>query len=418
MPPDTHWRAATPAALLIPVLALLNAVTPLSIDMYLSAFPQMATEFDTTPSAVQLTMTTFLVGLAAGQLVIGPLSDRYGRRRPLIIGAVACLLASALCIVAPSIGALIGLRFVQGFTGAAGVVISRAIIADVARGSSAARLFAVMMLISVAAPVIGPVLGGLIVSDLGWRAVFAALALINLLMVIGVLIGAPESLPVDQRRPSGFKVLAASTASVLRNRHYLGYTLTVALVAGAMFAYIAASPFVLQNIIGLGPRAYAFTFGACALAIAAGSMGSARIVGRFGPRRVLMGGVLAAVVIAALQLLNVTIGGVTPGVTIALMACFLAALGFVYANATSLAVTEVAYAAGTGSAVLGFLQYGAGAITPPLVGLAGSASAVPMGVVMATASVLAAAALFTLTRGHVVTDDRAESRPAVAEQHA
>ena len=148
------------------------------------------------------------------------------------------------------------------------------------------------------------------------QTVFAALALINLLMVIGVLIGAPESLPVDQRRPSGFKVLAASTASVLRNRHYLGYTLTVALVAGAMFAYIAASPFVLQNIIGLGPRAYAFTFGACALAIAAGSMGSARIVGRFGPRRVLMGGVLAAVVIAALQLLNVTIGGVTPGVTI------------------------------------------------------------------------------------------------------
>lgn len=403
----------TISALLITVLALLNAVTPLSIDMYLSAFPHMTTEFGTTPSAVQLTLTTFLIGLATGQLVIGTLSDRFGRRRPLIIGSVACLLVTALCIVAPSIGFLIALRFVQGFTGAAGVVISRAIIADRSRGSDAARLFAVMMLIGVLAPVIAPVMGGFIVAALGWRAVFAALAIINLVMVLGVVFVAHESLPVERRRPGGLHHLVVSARSVLGNRYYVGYTLTMAFAAAAMFAYISASPFVLQNIIGLSPRAYALTFGSCALAVGAGSAISARIVKRFGPRRVLRFGVVAMAAVATLMLLDVTVGGVTAWATIALMACFMGAVGFVYANATSLAVTEVRHAAGSGSAVLGFLQYGMGAITPPLVGLAGSSSAVPMGVAMFSAALAAVVALFVLTRGHVVEDEPLESEPLV-----
>ncbi|EID17629.1 multidrug effflux MFS transporter [Mycolicibacterium phlei] len=399
-------------ALLICVLALLNAVTPLSIDMYLSAFPQMADEFGTTPSAVQLSLTTFLVGLAVGQLVIGSLSDQFGRRRPLIIGSIACLVISALCVVAPGIEALVALRFAQGFTGAAGVVISRAIIADRAHGAAAARLFAVMMLISVLAPILGPMAGGAIVVGFGWRAVFVALAIVNLLMVAGVVCCVDESLPPDRRRPGGLRALATSARSVLGNRYYIGYTLTMAFAAAGMFAYISASPFVLQNIIGLSPQAYAFTFGACALAVGVSSAISARIVGRFGPRRVLKFGVTAMTVVGALQLLDVTVGGVIPWATIALNAGFMASLGFVYSNATSLAVTEVRHAAGSGSAVLGFLQYGAGAVTPPLVGLAGSANAVPMGVAMFTAAVAAALAVFVLTRGHVPADSRAETSAA------
>ncbi|SEH90593.1 MFS transporter, DHA1 family, bicyclomycin/chloramphenicol resistance protein [Mycolicibacterium rutilum] len=398
------------SALLIIVLALLNAVTPLSIDMYLSAFPRMATEFGTAASSVQLTLTAFLVGLASGQLVIGTLSDQFGRRRPLIIGSVACLIATALCIVAPSIGVLIALRFVQGLTGAAGVVISRAIIADRSRGAEAARLFAVMMLIGVLAPIIAPVLGGTIVTGFGWRAVFVALAAINLLMVAGVVFLVDESLPPELRRPGGLGNLASSARSVLGNRYYLGYTLTMAFAAAGMFAYISASPFVLQNIIGLSPQAYAFTFGGCAIAVGVSSAISARVVGRFGPRRVLVFGVAAMVVDATLMLVDVTVGGVTPWATVALMAGFMAAVGFVYANATSLAVTEVRHAAGSGSAVLGFLQYGTGAVTPPLVGLAGSSSAVPMGVVMFGAAAAAAVALFALTRGHVVAEDDAEDQ--------
>jgi DHA1 family bicyclomycin/chloramphenicol resistance-like MFS transporter len=394
------------------VLALLNAVTPFSIDMYLSAFPEMAQEFGTSASNIQLTLTTFLVGLAVGQLVIGTLSDRFGRRRPLIIGTLACVAVSAFCALAPSIELLIVLRFAQGFCGAAGVVISRAVIADRARGSRAARLFAVMMLIGVLAPITAPILGGVIVTGLGWRAVFAALAILNIVTLLGVLFGVKETLPEHHRRPGGLKALGTSARSVLGNRHYLGYTLVMAFTAAAMFAYIAASPFVLQNVLGFSPATYSLTFGSCALAVAAGSLTSARLVKNFSPRRVLMGGVTAVVVVTLLMLLNVTVGHVIPWATITLMACFMGSIGFVYANATALATTEVSHAAGTGSAVLGFLQYGMGAVTPPLVGMLGEGSAVPMGVVMFVAATLAASSLFVLTRGHVPFDDEDEALPA------
>jgi DHA1 family bicyclomycin/chloramphenicol resistance-like MFS transporter len=391
-------------------------VTPFSIDMYLSAFPEMAAEFGTSPSMVQLTLTTFLVGLASGQLVIGSLSDRFGRRRPLIIGTVACLAVSVICVAAPSIEALVALRFAQGFAGAAGVVIARAVIADRARGAAAARLFAVMMLISVLAPITAPMLGGVVVTALSWRAVFAVLAAMNLLMLLGVVFVVDESLPTHRRRPGGLKALAESTASVLGNRAYLGYTLCMAFTAAAMFGYIGASPFVLQNILGFSPAMYSVTFGSCALAVGVGSLISARLVKTASPRRVLIGGVSALVVVTAAMLVNVAVGHVIGWATIALMACFMGSIGFVYANATALATTEVRHAAGTGSAVLGFLQYGMGAVTPPLVGLAGETSAMPMGLVMFGAAVVAATALFTLTRGHVPeADDEEALAPVSAE---
>jgi DHA1 family bicyclomycin/chloramphenicol resistance-like MFS transporter len=394
-----------PTAALIAVLALLNAVTPFSIDMYLSAFPEMASEFGASPSTIQLSLTTFLVGLAVGQLVIGTLSDRYGRRRPLIIGTVACVGVSVACALAPSVALLIGLRFAQGFCGAAGVVISRAVIADRSRGSRAARLFAVMMLIGVLAPITAPILGGVIVTGFGWRAVFFALAVLNLLTLLGVMLAVRESLPEELRRPGGLTALGASARLVLGNRYYLGYTLVMAFAAAAMFGYIAASPFVLQNILGFSPALYSVTFGSCALAVGAGSLISARLVRSLPPRRVLTGGVTAMLVVTAVMLLNVTVGQVIPWATIALMACFMGSIGFVYANATALALGEVAQAAGTGSAVLGFLQYGMGAVTPPMVGLLGQASALPMGVVMFGAATLAALSLFVLTRGHVPFSD-------------
>ncbi len=265
-----------PSAWLIVVLAMLNAVAPpFSIDMYLSAFPpEMAADFGTSAPMIQLTLTTFLIGLASGQLVIGSLSDRYGRRRPLIIGTSACLAVSVLCALAPSIELLIVLRFAQGFCGAAGVVIARAVIADRTSGSGAARLFAVMMLISVLAPITAPVLGGVVVTGLGWRAVFAVLAAMNMLMLLGVLLAVGESLPEHRRRPGGLKALGASTRSVLANRHYIGYTLCMAFTAAAMFAYIAASPFVLQNILGFSPTMYSLIYGACALAVGGAAVSS------------------------------------------------------------------------------------------------------------------------------------------------
>jgi DHA1 family bicyclomycin/chloramphenicol resistance-like MFS transporter len=196
------------------------------------------------------------------------------------------------------------------------------------------------------------------------------------------------------------KALASSIGSVLTNRHYLGYTTTSAFITAAMFAYVSASPFVLQDIVGLSPAAYSCTFAACSLAVAIGSAVARCTVKTLAPRRVLIGGVTALMAITALILVAVTIGEVRPVPTIALMGCFMAAIGFVYGHANMLATTEVHQAAGIGSAILGFLQYTAGAIVSPLVGVAGRGSAVPMGVVMFSAISAAAATLLVLTRGH------------------
>src|SRR5690242_15315889 len=202
---------------LIAVLAALNAVAPFSIDMYLSAFPTMARDFHASTSSIQLTMTAFLIGLAGGQLVVGQLSDRYGRRPPLIAGTMTCLVASALCVAAPAIEVLIGLRFVQGFAGGAGVAIARAVVADRVTGRSAVQSFSTMTITAVLAPIAAPVLGGAVVTTLGWRAVFVVLAVMNLSTLVGVVLFVDESLSDDRRRPGGLKALAADIFDVLHN---------------------------------------------------------------------------------------------------------------------------------------------------------------------------------------------------------
>jgi DHA1 family bicyclomycin/chloramphenicol resistance-like MFS transporter len=237
----------------------------------------------------------------------------------------------------------------------------------------------------------------------------------NLTMLLGVVLFADESLLEDCRRPGGLKALAASTRSVLRNRHYVGYAMAIAFTTGAMFGYISASPFVLQNIIGLSPAGYSAVIGACSLAVAAGSAIATRVVDKISPRPAAIGGLIVLVIIAALLLLTVTVGHVLTWATIALMACFMASVGFNYPNTTTLAMAEVRHAAGTGSALLGFLQYGAGALTPPLVGIAGHTSAVPMGIVMLAATLAALTALLLLTRGPAPCHDYLEKRlPALA----
>jgi DHA1 family bicyclomycin/chloramphenicol resistance-like MFS transporter len=389
---------------LVAVLVVLTAVAPFSIDMYLSAFPRMAEDLGASTSAIQLTLTTFLIGLAGGQLVIGQLSDRYGRRIPLIVGSATCLVASVSCVFAPSAHILMGLRFVQGFAGAAGVVIARAVIADRARGTIAVQLFSTLNFASVLAPLAAPLLGGVVVTYLGWRAVFAVLAVVNLCALLGVMFFVDESLPEGHRRPSGWKALALSTCDVLANRRYLGYTATTAFMTAAMFGYVAASPFVLQDIVGLSPATYSLTFASGSVAVALGGAVARLAVKRVTPRRLLVVGVFALVVITALIMLTVTIGAVRPAPTIALMGCFMADVGFLYGHAATLAAMEVHHAAGTGSSILGFLQYLAGGVASPLVGMGGHHSAVPMGVVMFGASSAAAAALLLLTRGHVVDD--------------
>ncbi|WP_432565150.1 multidrug effflux MFS transporter [Kineococcus sp. SYSU DK003] len=381
-------------------LALLTAIAPLATDMYLPALPTMVGDLGSTASGVQLTLTTFLVGLALGQLVIGPLSDQFGRRRLLLAGTVVCALAGAVCAIAPNEAVLVAARFVQGFSGAAGIVLSRAVIADRAAGERAARLFSLMMVISGVAPVVAPLLGGSLLGAVGWRGIFWILAAIAVVMVLAVVAVVPESLPIERRRPGGLAATWRAAREVLGDRVYLGYTLTFAFAFTSMFAYISASSFVYQNVLGLSTVQYSIAFAANAFGLVAASAASGALTGRLAPLTMLRGGV-AVLVVDCAALLAVVLAGAPRWGVLVLLFLAVSSLGFVLGNATSLATGRVPRNAGTGSAVLGALQFGLGALASPVVGLAGESDARPMAVTMVVVAVLSLLSLWTLARERV-----------------
>jgi DHA1 family bicyclomycin/chloramphenicol resistance-like MFS transporter len=409
---DTAWSATMslsstgpapvaqkPTGSLTATLALLSFVMPLATDMYLPAFPKMADELGTDASGVQLTLTAFLFGQAVGQLVFGPLSDRYGRRMPILSGAAVCTVATALCAVAPSLGALIALRFVTGFSGAAGLVIGRAVVSDVATGTVAARLYGVLMALGGIAPIVAPLAGGAVVGNAGgWRGVFWVLSGISLLMFLAALCFVPESLPEEQRRSGGTAATLWAARSVLGDRVYVGYMLAFVFAFGALFSYISGSAFLLQNVLGfsVGQASVAFSLGALTATLS--STANTKLVGRYPPRLLLRAG-LATMLVATTAALLVTVTGHLDRVlALGLIAIAFLGLGQVFGTATALAIDRVPHAAGTGSAVLGTLQGVLGAVASPLVGLGGDDTAVPLFTGMAGCSLIAVLGLL-LTGG-------------------
>jgi MFS transporter, DHA1 family, multidrug resistance protein len=394
--------ARAPVGVWICALALLTAIAPLATDMYLPALPEVATELGTTPSNVQLTLTGFLVGLAAGQLVIGPLSDAWGRRRLLLAGTVLCLVATAACIWAPTIGVLVVARFLQGFGGAAGIVLSRAVIVDRTTGSGTVRLFSLMMAINGIAPVVAPLMGSALLGVGTWRVIFVALTALTLLMAVGAFAAVPETLPPERRVSGGLRTTGRDVRSALSRPRYVGFTLAFAFAFATLFTYISGSPFVLQNALGLSSGTYALAFGANAAGLITASIANGQLAGRVDPQRVL-GIATAALVVLSLVLLGVVLAG--PSVWPVLVLLFLAvtSLGFIMGNASALASREVRDIAGTGSALLGALQFALGAVVSPLVG----SSPLVMAVAMVAASVLSLGTQVALGR-------RRQGLPAVA----
>jgi DHA1 family bicyclomycin/chloramphenicol resistance-like MFS transporter len=386
------------------VLALLSAVAPLATDMYLPGFPVMAEDLGASATGIQMTLTSFLLGLALGQLLIGPLSDSYGRRKPLLIGTGVAILSSLLITVAPNVETLTVLRVFQGLGGAAGVVLSRAVISDRSTDAvSSARLFQIMMVIGGLAPVLAPLIGTGVVSVFGWRMVFAVIALLSLISFVGILRAVPESLPVEARNSGGFAALRQGMGTVLGNRLYLGYTLTVGFSFMVMFGYISASPFVFQGVLGLSPLAYSIAFGVNAIGIAVVSAISAKLVVRISPRRLTFVGLMVLIFGAAATVIAVISGA---GALFLLPAIFVSvsSLGIILGNASALAIGQTPRQAGTASAVLGALQFCFGALASPLVGAAGEGSAVPMALVMIAAALLAFASYTLLTREEAGVD--------------
>jgi DHA1 family bicyclomycin/chloramphenicol resistance-like MFS transporter len=373
-------------ARLIFILGALTAFGPLSIDMYLPGLPDLAATLDAPAWAAQLTLTACLAGLALGQIVAGPLSDRLGRRAPLLAGVSAYAGASLLCALAPSVYALVGLRFVQGLAGAAGIVIARAVVRDMYTGREAARFFSMLMLVNGAAPILAPVLGGQVLEVTSWRGVFVVLAAIGVLLAAAAALGLPETLDAARRHPGGVGATLRTFGRLLADRGFLGHALACGLSFGAMFAYIAGSPFVLQEIYGASPQLFSVMFAANALGIVAASQLNRVLIGRFEPRAIMVAALGVQALAGVTLLVAVAVGtGVWP--VVVLLFAVVSSLGLVMPNATALALADHPDVAGSASGLLGVMQFIVGATTAPLVGVAGTDTALPMAMLIAALGV-------------------------------
>ncbi|MCU1406492.1 MAG: Bcr/CflA family drug resistance efflux transporter [Glaciihabitans sp.] len=392
--PDVHADRPLPSGHkgitsgLLVVLALLSALAPFATDLYLPAFPLMTGDLSTTATSVQLTLTAFLVGIAVGQLIFGPLSDRFGRVRPLIIGALLCVVASAVAAVAPTVGILIAARFVQGLTGAAGMVIGRAIISDLSSGKAAAQAFSLMMIVGGVAPVIAPLVGSLLVEPLGWRGILWVVFGLATLMLVAVAVVVRESHTPERRTAAAAHTAAHGKSSGLLSRVYLSNTLAFAFAFAVMMAYISASPFVYQVMIGLSATQYGLLFGANAVGLVAVSALSAKLAATHNVRRMLGLGIVLVFAATIALLLLVVLGAPVGWLPVPIFVA-VASLGLVLGNATALALAAVPRAAGTGSAVLGALQFALAAAVSPLVSIGGEDTALPLAIVMVTVAAIA-----------------------------
>lgn len=373
---------------LLVVLGLLSAIAPFAIDLYLPAFPLMSRELGATATAVQLTLTAFLVGVAAGQLVFGPLSDRFGRRVPLVAGALLCVAASAATVLAPTVETLVAARFVQGLSGAAGMVIGRAVVSDLATGRAAARAFSLMMIVGGVAPVVAPVVGSLLLRPLGWRGLLGVVLVLTVVMLVSVLVVVPESHPRERRTGRGRT--PRSGRSGLGSRAYLGNTVAFTFGFVVLMAYISASPFLYQEMMGLGEIQYGLLFGLNALALAVVSGISGKLAATRSVPGLLRTG-LVTVLVAATVLAVLVATGIPAGWYAAPIFVAVAGLGLVLGNATALALAAVPGAAGVASALLGAAQFALAGAVSPLVGIGGGGTAGPLAAVMVAAAVVALA---------------------------
>ncbi|MEV6797394.1 multidrug effflux MFS transporter [Micromonospora rifamycinica] len=388
---------------LVLVLGSLLAIGPLTIDMYLPALPAIAADLATTSAAVQLTLTGTLAGLALGQLLIGPLSDAVGRRGPLIAGLALHIVASALCVVAPNIVVLGGLRVVQGLGVAAATVVAMAVLRDLFSGTAFATLLSRLLLVMGAAPILAPTLGGGVLRWTDWRGVFVTLTVLGVLLVVLAVVGLPETLPARRRQRGGVWTTLGLYASLLRDRVFVGLVLVAGLAMAALFAYVAGSSFVLQERYGLDEQQFGLAFGAGAVGLIGAAQYNVRLLRRHSPQRILVTsltiGTLAG--LALLAFAATGFGGL-PALLVALWAV-LASAGLAMPNAPALALSRHGEAAGTASALLGAVQFGVGAVAAPMVGVLGN-GAVAMALVVTGGMVASLAVLFLVVRPSRLAD--------------
>jgi DHA1 family bicyclomycin/chloramphenicol resistance-like MFS transporter len=371
------------------ILGTLAAFGPLSIDMYLPGLPAIAREFGTSAAAAQQTLSVFFIGLAAGQLLYGPLSDRLGRRRPVLFGCAIYALAGLACALAASIPSLIVLRLCQALGGCVGIVISRSVVRDLFDQRESARMYSVLTLVMGLAPITAPLIGGQLLGAFGWRSIFVVLGGFGALCFALVLFGLPETLSVERRDRASLGRVVRAYGGMLADGRFMGFALASGLAFASMFAYISGSPYVFIELNGVPPERFGLLFGINATGLIAASQVNRWLLGRYSGVRILVA-TLAVTACAGLLLVIVAATGLGgfPGLLAVLFVC-IASLGLVQPNATAAAMAPYGRQAGSASAMLGATQFVFGALAGALVGLLHNGTALPMAGVMGLCSSLA-----------------------------
>ncbi|MFI5936338.1 multidrug effflux MFS transporter [Actinoplanes sp. NPDC051494] len=395
------------------VLGFLTALGPLTIDMYLPALPTITDDFGATAASVQLTLTGTLVGLAFGQLLVGPLSDAVGRRAPLLAGVGVHLIASVLCVIAPNLAILGSLRVLQGLGAAAAAVVAMAIVRDLFSGFAAAKLFSRLMLVVGVAPILAPTIGGQALQFTSWRGVFVVLTVAAAAIMAATAIVLPETLPVERRRNGGVAGTIRDYGRLLTDRVYVGLILVAGLAMAALFAYVSGSSYVLQDGFGLSEQQFAYVFAGGAIGLIGATQANVRLLRRWTPQQILSTALLAGLAFALLLLVLAATGiGGLVGILIPLWLT-LAMVGLVMPNAPALALGRHGEAAGTAAALLGAVQFGVGALAAPLVGVLG-VGPVAMAVVVFGGMLAATAVCFLVVQPHRLPADQPASEVAFA----
>ena len=387
-------NSAKVSFILIVFLGMLTAITPLATDLYLPALPIMPGELNTTASNIQMTIGVMTFGVAVGQLFGGPISDTMGRKLPLIVGNLLCVISGIICAFAPSIEILLLGRFLQGLTGSVGVVIAKAIARDFASGQELTKLFALLMMVNGLAPVLAPLIGGQLLLFTTWRVIFVILAVFSAILLVGSLLFR-ESLPKEKRITGGVGVAVKNYITLIKDKPFLGQTLIQLFAFGGFFAYISGSSFVYQNIFNLSAQEFSYLFGINSCGIVLASAISSRVSN----------------VITAKQLLTFSLWQLTIGSLLFLIAMifewslipvttilfFTVCTVSLFGSASfSMAMTNYGKMAGSASAILGFASMFAAGIVSPLVGIGGDHTGVPMGITMLVCAVLSLLCLYGL----------------------
>ena len=399
MPLTTTDRPATGRVgpVLATLLMLLTVFGPISMDLYLPVLPALTDDLGAATSAAQFTLTACLVGLAVGQLIAGPLSDRFGRRVPLLAGITAYVAASALCAVSPSIETLVVARLVQGLAGAVGIVIAQAAGRDVYEGGALIRFYGRLTVIGGLAAIVGPVIGGQLANITDWRGLFGFLAVVGAVLLVAAAALFGETLPAEQRVSGGLGQTRRDFRTLLSDRLFVGAVLICGLTHAALFAYLSGATYILQGTYGLSPQGYSITFGANSLGFMVFGWLGGRAAERWSERGTLVIGIVLS---AGASLGLLATGLFDLALPFVLVSLFVLASGTAMAapSTTSLALADYPELAGTASSVLGMARFGFGGIAAPLVGLGGAEAVLPLGIVTMTSVLLAAVAYVALVR--------------------